>query len=198
MRDVVALEGIENFAAEIEDGNQYKGEGYFILAVVGKGREQYHHENDAGGAEKRMGKKTGVEDSCHETGNDYHQKHGERAVRFFQYRSKEKDVSHVAEQVVPVGMARDMGKKAEIVDWFGKVESLRVRNGKEGPGKPVQVKLVEGEHERAEKSEGQCRRRIIFYFHSIVILTGQWSDPVTEESIVEDVTLGMKRGFTQV
>ena len=165
---IVALECIQYLAAEVEDDDEDKGKGHVILSVIGEGSEQYHHEYHARGAEQGMGKKTGIENAGDEAGNDDHQEHRQGTIGFFEHGTEKEDVRHIADQMVPVGMSRDMGKKAEIVEGHQEIEGQRVRNSEKRAGKAVNHRLVQKNHQGAEKSVGQGCGGIVLNFHRLI------------------------------
>ena len=164
--DVVALEGVEDFPAEVEDDDQDEGKGNVVFSVVGEGGEEYHHEDDARGAEQGVREKADIEDAGDKAGNDDHQEHRERTVGFFEHGAEQEYVGEVADEMVPVGVARDMGEEPEVVERIEEVEQERVRHGEEGADEAVEVVLVECDDEGTEKGVGERGRGVVFNSHT--------------------------------
>lgn len=163
--DIVALERVEYFSPKIEDNYEDKSERNVVMAVVREGREQDHHEYDAGRAEERMGKKTGVKNAGYEAGDDDHERHGQRSVGFLEHRAKEQDIGEIIDEMVPVGVSGDMGEQAQVIERSQEVETQRVGNGEKGARKPVEYRAVHEDDERTKKGIGQGRRGVILYSH---------------------------------
>jgi hypothetical protein len=81
---------------------------------VGHRRQDHEHEDDAAGPDQEGIGERDVDQAGHQRGDRDHPEDRWRAVALFEDRADEQDDREVAEQVIPVGVAEDVGEQAEV------------------------------------------------------------------------------------
>lgn len=138
LRNVIAGERVENFAAYVNHQYKDESERYLAPRKVRERSEQYHHKNHAACAKEGGREDQDIEDAGYEGGDGYHRQKRTGTVVFFEDGAEQKDERKVCDKVIPACVADGVGKERDPAP-----DQTGVETAASGDGEPCGYKAPE-------------------------------------------------------
>ena len=157
--DVVLDEqALVDLLAEIHNRDQDESHGDRMVFPDGDGGDQDKGEDDAAGTQQADVREENHVNDARDSRRNRDDDHGvRRAVFLLNHGTEDQDIHHVAEQVIPAGVAQHMGDAADIGQRVGQGCAVHAENGAVGGATGQQV---DQEGRGAQGHKGQRRRGV--------------------------------------